>query len=258
MKVIEFLNFFKYLRPALYSTVNRNVEDLLHSNLKSIYEYIISNISTVELSNIYLDKSSWDKNSEFEVIQVIIRTGIYQEVVFRFFYSIAKALDFIFCNRNFDEWYITNGWTTDVDTTYFDKKAPFDFCLPRLILDYNKKEMYDRGVEIELDYNPELLLSRGFGKYNRTRCEVVLNLNVNVIIETTKIKALCMALYDVHNNMITEGRIAQWYIADDKSFKVRIKFNCLPEKINEFFNRLYLFWESSKKDLNYNGSWTLE
>lgn len=258
MKIIEFLNYFKYLKPALYSTVNHTVEDLLHSIFKSQYEHIISNISTVELSNIYVDKSSWDKNSEFTVIQIIIKTGVYQEVVFRFFYSIATALDFIFCNRKFDEWYITNGWTTDVDTTYFDKKAPFDFCLPKLSIDYNSKEMDDRGVEIEIDNNPELLLSRSFGKYNRTRCEIVLNLNVNVIRETTKIKALCMALYDVQNHLLTEGRIAQWFIADNTSFRVRIKFNCLPEQINVFFNRLYLFWESSKKDLNYNGSWTLE
>lgn len=258
MKFFEFQNFFKYFRPALYSTVNRTVEDLLHSNLKSKYEYIISNISAIELSNIYIDKSSWDKNSEFTVIQIIIKTGVHQEIVFRLFYSVAKALDFIFCNREFDEWYITNSWTTDIDTTYFDKKAPFDFCLSRLHLDYNKQEMEDRGVDIEIDNNPELLLSRGFGKYNRTRCEVVLNLNVNVKQETTKIKALCMALYDVQNHLLTEGRIAQWFVADDTSFRVRIKFNCLPEQINVFFNRLYLFWESSKKDLNYNGSWTLE
>lgn len=258
MKVIEFLNFFKYLRPALYSTVNRTVEDLLHSNLKSRYEFIIFNISTVELSNIYVDKSSWDKNSEFTVVQIIIKTGVYQEVVYRLFYSLAKALDFIFCNRKFDEWYITNGWIVDIDTTYFYKKAPFDFCLPRLYLDYNKKEMDDRGIEIEIDNNPELLLSRGVSKYNRTQCEIELNLNVNVIRETTKIKALCMALYDVHNNLLTAGRIAQWFIADDTSFNIRIKFNCLPEQINNFFNRLYLFWESSKKDLNYNGSWILE
>lgn len=258
MEVIEFQNFFKYLKPALYSTVNRTVEDLLHSSLKSIYKYIISSISNIDLSNIYVDKSSWDKYSEFSVIQIIIRTGVPQEIAFRLFYSVARALDFIFCNREFDDWFITNGWTTDIDTTYFDKKAPFDFCLPRLYLDYNKQEMDDRGVAIEIDNNPELYLSRGFGKYNRTRCEIVLNLNVYVIRETTKIKALCMALYDVHNKLLTEGRIAQWFASDETSFKIKIKFNCLPEQINEFFNRLYIFWESSKKNLNYNGSWTLE
>lgn len=257
MEVVEFLNFFKYLKPISYFKVKDTLEVLLNSNLKNIYRYIILNISNEDLINIYINKSTWDNHSEFSVIHIIIKTKVPQEIVYRFFYNIAISLNFRFFDRDFEDWFITNGWTTGIDITYFDIKAPFNLCLPTLHLDYNKQEMTERGLIIEIDDEPELFLSRSFSKHYRIICEIIIKLNVKIIKETQKIKALCMALYDSNNNILISGRIAQWFVTDGPFFDIKIKFICLPEQITDFLNRLYLYWESSKKDLNYNHGWLL-
>lgn len=258
MEVAELINFLKYLNPALFPTVQQTVDLLLREKNKTYYYKIINSTTSSDLTDIYVDKTSWDTNSEFSVIKIIIRTGICQELAFRLFYSIARALRFIFCNREFNKWYITDGWVCDIDLTYFNQKPPFNFYIPNLHIDLNETEMNERGVEISLDKNMELLLSRSFGKYYRARCEVTLNLNVKITKQTTKVKALCMALFDQQNNLLIERRIAQWPGNEMNVYTVKIKFNTLPENVLSFFHRMYLFWESSKKDLNYNGSWRLE
>lgn len=251
MDVNNFLDYMRKASPERWSLIQKIYND----NLKffgDISYTIIDNLTEDLMFKIF--NRIYNVDSEVSIIEIVLKTGIHQELVFRFFYSYFKAMNRRNCNSSFQEWYIPNPFSK--------QELSSRILLPKIRIEYNKEEAFERGVKIDMQNPPLLSLMPSFGvsqwthgdtlitTYKRCRAHIYLSINIRVQKETEMLKALCIGVYDVNERVVAAARIWQWR-DNSADFEIPVEFECELESLLSKLNRVYFYWEGAPKNYSY-------
>lgn len=251
MDVADFLGYLRMIAPERWLSIQKayNYNFTLFGKISNI---IINNLTKDSICKIF--NCIYNENSEVSIIEIVLRTGIHQELVFRFFYSFFHAMNKRNCNQPFKEWYIHNPFNKE--------DLSLRNLLPKINIEYNKEEAFEKGVVIDMHNPPKLSLMPCYGvsewkhgdAYITTykRCSAHIDLTINIIIQkkTEMLKALCIGVYDKNDRVIAAARIWQW--RDNLSdFEIPVEFDCELESLFNKLHRIYFYWEGSRKNYSY-------